>query len=92
MGQVRKIAEMRKRDVSEEVIQGRIKAHQAKAEANLAREAIYLKIIQENKLKIEQSYEFRKLVKAGKRESYKQRKIRLNKERRANKQIEKSKS
>lgn len=80
MGQRRIISEMRKRGVSEEIIQGRINAHKAKAEANIAREIIYLQLIRENSWKREQAYENRKLVKAGKRESCKQRKRRLHKE------------
>lgn len=80
MGQRRIISEMRKRGVSEEIIQGRINAHKAKAEANIAREIIYLQLIRENSWKREQAYENRKLVKAGKRESCKQRKRRLRKE------------
>lgn len=79
MGQRRIISEMRKRGVSEEIIQGRINAHKAKAEANIAREIIYLQLIRENSWKREQAYENRKLVKAGKRESCNQRKIRLRK-------------
>lgn len=69
MGQRRIISEMRKRGVSKEIIQGRINAHKAKAEANIAREIIYLQLIRENSWKREQAYENRKLVKAGKRES-----------------------
>lgn len=80
MGQRRIISEMRKRGVSEEIIQGRINAHKAKAEANIAREIIYLQLIRENSWKREQAYENRKLVRAGKRESCKQRKRRLRKE------------
>lgn len=75
MGQRRIISEMRKRGVSEEIIQGRINAHKAKAEANIAREIIYLQLIRENSWKREQAYENRKLVKASK-----QRKRRLRKE------------
>lgn len=80
MGQRRIISEMRKRGVSEEIIQGRINAHKAKAEANIAREIIYLQLIRENSWKREQAYENRKLVKAGKRESCNQRKRSLRKE------------
>lgn len=80
MGQRRIISEMRKRGVSEKIIQGRINAHKAKAEANIAREIIYLQLIRENSWKREQAYENRKLVKAGEHESCKQRKRRLRKE------------
>lgn len=52
----------------------------AKVEANIAREIIYLQLIHEDSWKREQAYENRKLVKAGKRESCKQRKRRLRKE------------
>lgn len=61
-------------------IQGRINAHKAKVEANIAREIIYLQLIREDNWKREQAYENRKLVKAGKRESCKQRKRYLRKE------------
>jgi hypothetical protein len=80
MGQKRIISEMRKRGVSEKIIQGRINTHKAKVEANIAREIIYLQLIHEDSWKREQAYENRKLVKAGKRESCKQRKRRLRKE------------
>lgn len=60
----------------------RIAAYEARVKTNLAKEAIYLQIIQENKLRREQSYENRTAIKAGTRESYRQRKRRLNKERR----------
>lgn len=76
MGQKRIISEMRKRGVSEKIIQGRINTHKAKVEANIAREIIYLQLIHEDSWKREQAYENRKLVKAGKRESCKQRKKR----------------
>lgn len=57
-----------------------IAAYEARVKANLAKEAIYLQIIQENKLRREQSYENRTAIKAGTRESCKQRKRRLCKE------------
>ena len=59
-----------------------IAVYEARVKTNLAKEAIYLQIIQENKLRREQSYENRTAIKAGTRESYRQRKRRLNKERR----------
>lgn len=43
---------------------------------------IFLVKCSENSLKRKEAYENRKLIKAGERESYRQRKIRLNKERR----------
>lgn len=43
---------------------------------------IFLMKCSENSLKRKEAYENRKLIKAGERESYRQRKIRLNKERR----------
>lgn len=51
-----------------------------KAEEN--RVSRYLILISQNTNKRKESYNNRKLIKAGKRESYRQRKIRLNKERR----------
>lgn len=42
----------------------------------------YLTLISQNTNKRKKSYNNRKLIKAGERESYRQRKIRLNKERR----------
>lgn len=42
----------------------------------------YLMLIPQNTNKRKESYNNRKLIKAGERESYRQRKIRLNKERR----------
>lgn len=42
----------------------------------------YLILISQNTNKRKESYNNRKLIKAGERESYRQRKIRLNKERR----------
>lgn len=43
----------------------------------------YKQVITQNKRKREEAYQNRKLIKEGSRESYRQRKIRLNKERRA---------
>lgn len=51
-----------------------------KAEEN--RVSKYLILISQNTNKRKESYNNRKLIKAGERESYRQRKIRLNKERR----------
>jgi hypothetical protein len=51
-----------------------------KAEEN--RVSSYLILISQNTNKRKESYNNRKLIKAGERESYRQRKIRLNKERR----------
>lgn len=51
-----------------------------KAEEN--RVSRYLILISQNTNKRKESYNNRKLIKAGERESYRQRKIRLNKERR----------
>lgn len=52
-------------------------------EAEERRIKIYLTVLTANKLKREQAYINRKQIKAGERESCRQRKIRLNKERRA---------
>lgn len=81
MGQARIRENLYKR-YGKEKARERIAAYEARVKANLAREAIYLQIIQENKLRREQSYENRTAIKAGTRESYRQRKRRLNKERR----------
>ena len=81
MGQARIRKNLYQRYEKEEARE-RIAAYEARVKANLAKEAIYLQIIQENKLRREQSYENRTAVKAGPRESYRQRKRRLNKERR----------
>lgn len=81
MGQARIRKNLYQRYEKEEA-RKRIAAYEARVKANLAREAIYLQIIQENKLRREQSYENRAAIKAGTRESYRQRKRRLNKERR----------
>lgn len=80
MGQARIRKNLYQRYEKEEARE-RIAAYKARVKANLAREAIYLQIIQENKLRREQSYENRTAIKAGTRESYRQRKRRLNKER-----------
>lgn len=84
MGQKRIQANLYKRYGKEEA-EKRIKLYQEKVKKNLAREAIYLQIISENKTRDQTAYDNRKLIKAGKRESYKQRKIRLRKEYLANK-------
>ena len=81
MGQARIRKNLYQRYEKEEARE-RIAAYEARVKANLAKEAIYLQIIQENKMRREQSYENRTAVKAGTRESYRQRKRRLNKERR----------
>lgn len=54
--------------------------NELKAEEN--RVSRYLISISQNTNKRKESYNNRKLIKAGERESYRQRKIRLNKERR----------
>lgn len=90
MGQKRFINNLRKklqaRDYSKEEIDKLVSshtlAHKAKVEKELTRQATYLQVINTNQLEREQAYENRKLVKAGLRESYRQRKNRLNKERR----------
>lgn len=54
--------------------------NELKAEEN--RVSRYLILISQNTNKRKESYSNRKLIKAGERESYRQRKIRLNRERR----------
>lgn len=51
-------------------------------EAERQRVHIFLMKCSENSLKRKEAYENRKMIKAGERESYRQRKIRLNRERR----------
>lgn len=79
MGQVRIRKNLYQR-YKKEKVKERIAAYKARVKDNLAREAVYLQIIQENKLQREQAYKNRAEVKARTRESYKQRKKRLRKE------------
>lgn len=79
MGQKRIQANLYKR-YSKEEAEKRITAYREKVSKNLARETIYLQIIAENKTRNQTAYDNRKLVKAGERESCKQRKRRLRKE------------
>lgn len=79
MGQKRIIANLRKRYKPEKV-EKRITDYQARVKKNLARQAIYLQLIADYEAKRLQAYDNRKLVKAGERESCKQRKRRLRKE------------
>lgn len=80
MGQKRIQANLYKRYSKEEAEKKRITAYREKVSKNLARETIYLQIIAENKTRNQTAYDNRKLVKAGERESCKQRKRRLRKE------------
>lgn len=84
MGQTRIQANLYKRYKKEEA-EKRIALYQEKVTKNLAREAIYLQIITKDKTRNQTAYDNRKLIKAGERESYKQRKRRLRKERLASK-------
>lgn len=79
MGQKRIQASLYKRYGKEEA-EKKIIAHRKKAVKNFAKEILYLQIIAENKTRNQTAYDNRKLVKAGERESCKQRKRRLRKE------------
>ena len=79
MGQKRIQANLYKR-YSKEEAEKRITAYRKKVSKSLAREIIYLQIIAENKTRNQTAYDNRKLVKAGERESCKQRKRRLRRE------------
>lgn len=72
--------QVRKGTLTDEEVAARVAAKKERATKNLAQEAIYLQAINANRLEREQSYEYRKLVKAGERESYRQRKFRLRQE------------
>lgn len=62
-----------------------VAARKKKAAENLAREAVYLGILNEERMRKYLAYEYRQLIKEGRRESCKQRKRRLRKEYLANK-------
>ncbi len=67
-------------EAREEIAERITKQRNAKAYKQLARQAIYLQLLIYSKVEKLQAYENRKLIKAGKRESCKQRKRRLRKE------------
>lgn len=79
MGQVRIVTKIARRYSAEEAAK-RIDEYRRKVKKNLLRQAIYLQVIHENKLKRKLAYQNRAEVKAGTRESCKQRKRRLRKE------------
>lgn len=62
-----------------------VAAREKKAAENLAREAVYLGILNKERVHKYLAYEHRQLIKEGRRESCKQRKRRLRKESLANK-------
>lgn len=64
-------------------VAARVAARKERAAKNLARQAIYLAEVDKLKDLRNQAYDNRTAIKAGLRESYRQRKNRLNKERRA---------
>lgn len=66
--------------VDTDFITQKLAGREERVTKNLHREAVYLTIMQEALVKQYSAYENRKLVKAGKRESCKQRKRRLRKE------------
>lgn len=79
MGQARIIAKIERRYSAEEAAK-RIDEYRRKVRKNLLRQAIYFQVIYKNKLKRKLAYQNRAEVKAGTRESCKQRKRRLRKE------------
>lgn len=79
-----KIKRIRKLEASEDPKdKEKADALRRELEAEERRIKIYLTVLTTNKLKREQAYINRKQIKASERESCRQRKIRLNKERRA---------
>lgn len=79
MGQARIIEKIERRYSAEEAAK-RIDEYRRKVRKNLLRQAIYFQVIYKNKLKRKLAYQNHAEVKAGTRESCKQRKRRLHKE------------
>lgn len=75
--------QVRKGKLTDEEIATRVAKRKETSAKNLAREAIYLAEVDKLKSLRNQAYDNRTAIKAGLRESYRQRKNRLNKERRA---------
>lgn len=74
------IKRLQRRGLTKEDIAKVVAAREKKAAENLAREAVYLGILNEERMRKYLAYEHRQLIKEGRRESCKQRKIRLRKE------------
>lgn len=79
------IKRLQRRGFTEQGIASAVKAREKKAAENLAREAVYLGILNKERVHKYLVYEHRQLIKEGGRESCKQRKRRLRKESLANK-------
>lgn len=79
------IKRLQRRGLTEEDIAKGVAADREKKAANLAREAVYLGILNKERVHKYLAYEHRQLIKEGRRESCKQRKRRLRKEYLANK-------
>lgn len=79
------IKRLQKRGLTKEDIAKIVAAKEKKAAENLAREAVYLGILNKERVHKYLAYEYRQLIKEGRRESCKQRKRRLRKEYLANK-------
>lgn len=74
------IKRLQRRGFTEQGIASAVKAREKKAAKNLAREAVYLGILNKERVHKYLAYEHRQLIKEGGRESCKQRKRRLRKE------------
>lgn len=74
------IKRLQRRGFTEQGIASMVAARKKKAAENLAREAVYLGILNEERMRKYLAYEYRQLIKEGGRESCKQRKRRLRKE------------
>lgn len=79
------IKRLQRRGLTKEDIAKVVAAREKKAAENLAREAVYLGILNKERVHKYLAYERRQLIKEGRRESCKQRKRRLRKESLANK-------
>jgi hypothetical protein len=79
------IKRLQRRGFTEQGIASMVAARKKKAAENLAREAVYLGILNKERVHKYLAYEHRQLIKEGRRESCKQRKRRLRKEYLANK-------
>lgn len=79
------IKRLQRRGFTEQGIASMVAARKKKAAENLAREAVYLGILNEERMRKYLAYKYRQLIKEGRRESCKQRKRRLRKEYLANK-------
>lgn len=74
------IKRLQRRGFTEQGIASIVAARKKKAAENLAKEAVYLGILNKERVHKYLAYEHRQLIKEGRRESCKQRKRRLRKE------------